>query len=106
MALTRALRPVWTRTSSRPRRRHPLAHVGTTAPETGPLLPSALNLRVHPRMARRPRGLMTTLAEMRRKQPACATCGLDLASGEPVAWTVGRDRIHESCIGLARVAAP
>ena len=43
---------------------------------------------------------------MRRKQPACAICGLGLTSGEPVAWTVGRDRIHESCIDLARVASP
>lgn len=36
----------------------------------------------------------------------CAVCGLGLSSGEPVAWTVGRDRIHEACIDLARVAAP
>ena len=29
-----------------------------------------------------------------------------MTRGEPVAWTVGRDRIHESCIDLARVALP
>ena len=33
-------------------------------------------------------------------------CGAGFTRGEPVAWTVGRDRIHESCIDLARVAAP
>ena len=49
---------------------------------------------------------MTTLGEMRRKDPTCPVCGLGFTSGEPVAWTVGRDRIHESCIALARVAAP
>lgn len=49
---------------------------------------------------------MTTLGEMRRKDPTCTVCGLGLTVGEPVAWTVGRDRIHESCIDLARVAAP
>jgi hypothetical protein len=49
---------------------------------------------------------MTTLGEMRRKEPTCTVCGLGFAIGEPVAWTVGRDRIHESCIDLARVAAP
>lgn len=57
-------------------------------------------------MARRPRGPITTLGDMRRKQPSCAVCGLGFTRGEPVAWTVGRDRIHESCIDLARVAAP
>ena len=56
-------------------------------------------------MARRARGPITTLGEMRRKRPTCATCGLGFTSGEPVAWTVGRDRIHEACIDLARVAA-
>ena len=55
-------------------------------------------------MARRRRGTITTLGEMRRKPPACGICGLDLRNGEPVAWTVGRERIHESCIELARVA--
>lgn len=49
---------------------------------------------------------MTTLGEMRRKSPTCAVCGLGFTSGEPVAWTVGRDRIHEACIDLARVSAP
>ncbi len=49
---------------------------------------------------------MTTLGEMRRKEPTCGVCGLGFSSGEPVAWTVGRERIHESCIDLARVAAP
>ena len=49
---------------------------------------------------------MTTLGEMRPKEPTCAVCGAGFARGEPVAWTVGRDRIHESCIDLARVAAP
>jgi hypothetical protein len=49
---------------------------------------------------------MTTLGEMRRRQPTCPICGLGFTSGEPVAWTVGRDRIHEACIDLARVAAP
>lgn len=48
---------------------------------------------------------MTTLGEMRRKEPTCAVCGLGFAPGEPIAWTVGRDRIHEACIDLARVAA-
>jgi hypothetical protein len=43
---------------------------------------------------------------MRRKEPTCAVCGVGFTSGEPVAWTVGRDRIHEACIDLARVAAP
>lgn len=57
-------------------------------------------------MARRPRGPVTTLGDLRRTQPPCAICGLPLTSGEPVAWTVGRDRIHESCIDLARVAVP
>ena len=49
---------------------------------------------------------MTTLGEMKRKEPTCAVCGLGFKVGEAVAWTVGRDRIHESCIELARVAAP
>jgi hypothetical protein len=49
---------------------------------------------------------MTTLGEMRRKEPTCYVCGLAFKAGEAVAWTVGRDRIHESCIDLARVAAP
>jgi hypothetical protein len=49
---------------------------------------------------------MTTLGEMKRKEPTCAICGVGFRAGEPVAWTVGRDRIHESCIDLARVAAP
>lgn len=49
---------------------------------------------------------MTTLGEMKRKEPACAVCGLAFTPGEPIAWTVGRDRIHESCIDVARVAAP
>lgn len=49
---------------------------------------------------------MTTLGEMRRKDPICNVCGVGFTSGEPVAWTVGRERIHESCIDLARVAAP
>jgi hypothetical protein len=49
---------------------------------------------------------MTTLGEMRRKTPTCAVCGLGLRTGEPVAWTVGRERIHEACIDLARVSAP
>jgi hypothetical protein len=49
---------------------------------------------------------MTTLGEMRRKTPTCTVCGLGLSTGEPVAWTVGRDRIHEACIDLARVSAP
>jgi hypothetical protein len=49
---------------------------------------------------------MTTLGEMRRKDPTCAICGVGFAPGEPVAWTVGRDRIHEACIDVARVAAP
>jgi hypothetical protein len=49
---------------------------------------------------------MTTLGHMRRKAPTCSICGLGFTSGEPVAWTVGRDRIHESCIDLARVASP
>ena len=49
---------------------------------------------------------MTTLGEMQRKQPTCSVCSLGFGRGEPVAWTVGRDRIHESCIDLARVAAP
>jgi hypothetical protein len=56
-------------------------------------------------MARRPRGPITTLGEMRRKESTCAVCGLRFGAGEPVAWTVGRDRIHESCIDLARVTA-
>jgi hypothetical protein len=49
---------------------------------------------------------MTTLGEMPRRLPTCTVCGLGFTAGEPVAWTVGRDRIHESCIDLARVAAP
>jgi hypothetical protein len=49
---------------------------------------------------------MTTLGEMPRKPPTCAVCGVGFTAGEPVAWTVGRDRIHETCIDLARVAAP
>jgi len=49
---------------------------------------------------------MTTLGAMPRKQPMCAVCGLGFTRGEPVAWTVGRERIHESCIDLARVAVP
>lgn len=49
---------------------------------------------------------MTTLGEMKRRQPTCPVCGLRLAAGEPVAWTVGRDRIHERCLDFARVAAP
>jgi len=57
-------------------------------------------------MARRPRGSLTTLGDMRRTQPPCGICGLPLTIGEPVAWTVGRDRIHESCIDLARLAVP
>jgi hypothetical protein len=57
-------------------------------------------------MARRPRGPVTTLGEMRRKDPTCPVCGIGFNVGEPVAWTVGRDRIHEACIDLARVAAP
>ena len=57
-------------------------------------------------MARRPRGPMTTLGEMRRKEPTCSVCGQGFTSGQPVAWTVGRDRIHESCIEVARVTTP
>ena len=57
-------------------------------------------------MARRPRGPMTTLGEMRPGEPRCAVCGLGFARGARVAWTVGRDRLHESCIDVARVAAP
>jgi hypothetical protein len=57
-------------------------------------------------MARRPRGPLTTLGEMRRKDPTCSVCGVGFTSQEPIAWTVGRERIHESCIDLARVAAP
>jgi hypothetical protein len=63
-------------------------------------------LRVPLRMARRPRGPVTTLGDMRRKDPTCPVCGIGFNVGEPVAWTVGRDRIHEACIDLARVAAP
>jgi hypothetical protein len=33
-------------------------------------------------------------------------CGIDCGDGEPVAWSVGRERIHESCIDLARWATP
>ena len=57
-------------------------------------------------MARRARGAVTTLGEMRRKEPTCAICGLAMTTGQAVAWTVGRDRIPESCIDLARIAAP
>ena len=49
---------------------------------------------------------MTTLGEMPRKDPTCSVCGVGFTSQEPIAWTVGRERIHESCIELARVAAP
>jgi hypothetical protein len=49
---------------------------------------------------------MTTLGEMRRKEPTCPVCGQGFPPGQPVAWTVGRDRIHESCIDRARVSAP
>ena len=48
---------------------------------------------------------MTTLGEMPRKDPTCSVCGVGFTSQEPIAWTVGRERIHESCIELARVAA-
>jgi hypothetical protein len=49
---------------------------------------------------------MTTLGEMRRREPTCTVCGVGFTAGEPVAWTVGRDRLHEACLDLARVAAP
>lgn len=57
-------------------------------------------------MARRPRGPMTTLGELRRKEPTCSVCGQGFTGGQPVAWTVGRERIHESCIEVARVTTP
>jgi hypothetical protein len=43
---------------------------------------------------------------MPRKEPTCPVCGAAFTAGEPVAWSVGRERIHESCLDLARVAAP
>lgn len=64
-----------------------------------------IELAPHARMARRARGAMTTLGHMKRKTPVCNVCGLGFTTGERVAWTVGRDRIHETCIDLARVAA-
>lgn len=39
---------------------------------------------------------MTTLGEMPRKDPTCSVCGVGFTSQEPIAWTVGRERIHES----------
>jgi hypothetical protein len=41
---------------------------------------------------------MTTLGEMKHREPTCTVCGLGFAAGERVAWTVGRDRLHEACI--------
>src|SRR5688500_2093425 len=57
-------------------------------------------------MPRHERRRMTTLGGMRRKQPTCPVCGRGCTRDEPVAWSVGRERIHESCIELARVATP
>ena len=36
----------------------------------------------------------------------CPVCGICCGDGEPVAWGVGRARIHEWCIDLARWATP
>src|SRR5687767_12613483 len=55
-------------------------------------------------MARPPHGRKGSLGEMPHKRPTCPVCGIGCADGGPVAWSVGRERIHESCIDLARWA--
>jgi len=57
-------------------------------------------------MARPPRRRKGSLGEMPPKRSSCPVCGIGCGDGEPVAWSVGRERIHESCIDLARWAAP
>lgn len=57
-------------------------------------------------MARAPRGRKGSLGEMPHKRPTCPVCGIGCADGEPVAWSVGRERIHEACIDAARWATP
>jgi hypothetical protein len=49
---------------------------------------------------------MATLGGLPHMPPTCRVCGLDCTRGEPVAWSIGRDRIHESCIDLALVSTP
>jgi hypothetical protein len=33
----------------------------------------------------------------------CAACDAALSPGQPVAWTIGRRRIHETCIAASRL---
>lgn len=47
-----------------------------------------------------------SLGEMPHRRLTCHVCGLGCGDGEPVAWSVGRERIHESCVDLARWATP
>jgi hypothetical protein len=42
---------------------------------------------------------------MPHKRPTCPVCGIRCGASEPVAWSVGRERIHETCIDRARWAA-
>lgn len=55
-------------------------------------------------MARPPHRRKSSLGEMPHRRLPCTVCGIGCGNGEPVAWSVGRGRIHESCIDVARWA--
>jgi hypothetical protein len=56
------------------------------------------------RRARRSGVTLISLPAARKEADLCAACRERLTPGEPVAWTLGKRRIHESCIGTARIA--
>ena len=56
-------------------------------------------------MARPPRRRKGSLGEMPHRRLTCQVCDVGYGDGEPVAWSVGRARIHESCIEAARWTA-
>jgi hypothetical protein len=55
------------------------------------------------RRARRGGATLIALPAARSEASLCAVCTERLMPGEPVAWTITKRRIHESCIGTARL---